>query len=214
MQQAKKVSISVVTTSAVHWYHDTSFAMDWMSLAKQSKQLVPPSHCGRPRLLPQRFQTQRQACGLCRMCLSVRRLHTSDQVCHLSCRLQSRGQAPQRRQRSLLVAATADTAPHRQSGVKVHGTGHSAEDQNCFTCTIRNAVTVQGSCYGCGLPLQAAQPGVAGYVAADKAAPSVQHKHSKRVLCERCQELSNGRMIPAVEDFSSRQMSGKQPIHT
>ena len=74
-------------------------------------------------------------------------------------------------------------------------------------------MTLQGSCYGCGLPLQAAQPGVAGYVAADKAAPMVQHKHNKRILCERCQELSNGRMIPAVEDFSSRQLSGNQPIH-
>ena len=46
--------------------------MDWMSLAKQSKQHVPTSHCSRPRLLPQRFQTQRQACGPCRMCMSVR----------------------------------------------------------------------------------------------------------------------------------------------
>ena len=69
---------------------------------------------------------------------------------------------------------------------------------------------LQGSCYGCGLPLQTAQPGVAGYVAADKAAPTVQHKHNKRILCERCQDLSNGRMIPAVEDFSSRQLSGSR----
>ncbi|KAL3152747.1 hypothetical protein ABBQ38_012336 [Trebouxia sp. C0009 RCD-2024] len=38
----------------------------------------------------------------------------------------------------------------------------------------------------------------------------VQHKHNKRILCERCQELSNGRMIPAVQDFSSRQMSDAQ----
>lgn len=75
-------------------------------------------------------------------------------------------------------------------------------------------MTVQGSCYGCGLPLQATQPGVAGYVAADKTAPMVQHKHNKKILCKRCQELSNGCMIPAVEDFSSRQLPGKQILHT
>ena len=131
----------------------------------------------------------------------------------MSCRLRSPKQAPERRQRSLPVAATTDAAPHRQASAKVRSTGHFAEDHHCFTCTPRNVVTLQGSCYGCGLPLQAAQPGVAGYVAADKAAPMVQHKHNKRILCERCQELSNGRMIPAVEDFSSRQMSGNQPIH-
>lgn len=52
------------------------FAMDWMSLAKQSKQLAPNPHCSRPRLLPLRFQTQRQACGQCRVCLFVKRLQT------------------------------------------------------------------------------------------------------------------------------------------
>lgn len=104
------------------------FAMDWMSLSrqmslsKQSKQLVPTPHCSRPRLLPLRFQTQRQACGSCRVCLSVRRLQAPAQAFHLFCRPQSREQAPRRRQRALPVAATADEASQRQADVKVYST--------------------------------------------------------------------------------------------
>lgn len=128
-------------------------------------------------------------------------------------RLLSRRQLPRRQQRSPAVATQqpADEASQRQSAIKVQITSLLQRSKILSSSrTINRRMTVQGSCYGCGLPLQTAQPGVAGYVAADKATPMVQHKHNKRILCERCQELSNGRMIPAVQDFSSRQMSGSR----
>jgi len=71
---------------------------------------------------------------------------------------------------------------------------------------------LQGACYGCGLGLQMVQPGAAGYVTPEKYATRLQHKHLNKLLCERCQELSNGHMVPAVEDFSSRNLSGQLAI--
>ena len=69
-------------------------------------------------------------------------------------------------------------------------------------------VLAQGFCYGCGLQLQTEFREAAGFVEPTKYAVKAQHKHLSTVLCERCQHLSNGQMIPAVEDFSSRNTSG------
>jgi len=77
---------------------------------------------------------------------------------------------------------------------------------------VRRQLVLQGACYGCGLNLQTVQPGAAGYVTLEKYATRLQHKHLNKLLCERCQELSNGHMIPAVEDFSSRNLSGQLAI--
>jgi len=77
---------------------------------------------------------------------------------------------------------------------------------------VRRQLVLQGACYGCGLSLQTVQPGAAGYVTLEKYATRLQHKHLNKFLCERCQELSNGHMIPAVEDFSSRNLSGQLAI--
>ena len=98
------------------------FEMDWLSLAKHSKQLVPTPHSCRLWFSPLRFQTKRQAYGPCRRCLSVIRLQTSVQNFYSSCRLQSRRQASERRQSLFLVAATTDPALHLQPGVKVRST--------------------------------------------------------------------------------------------
>ena len=73
-------------------------------------------------------------------------------------------------------------------------------------------VRLQGSCYGCGLQLQTQESDVAGYVDPETYASSKQHgvRHLNMLLCERCQQLAHGRMIPAVEDFSSRYTGGQQ----
>ena len=84
-----------------------------------------------------------------------------------------------------------------------------------FACPekeITRHISLQGACYGCGLGLQMVQPGAAGYVTPEKYATRLQHKHLNKLLCERCQELSNGHMVPAVEDFSSRNLSGQLAI--
>ncbi len=84
-----------------------------------------------------------------------------------------------------------------------------------FVCPEREVtrqLLLQGACYGCGLGLQTLQPGAAGYVTQEKYATRLQHRHLNKLLCERCQELSNGHMVPAVEDFSSRNLSGQGAI--
>jgi nitric-oxide synthase len=56
------------------------------------------------------------------------------------------------------------------------------------------------------MPLQLSDPSFsAGYVEAEKYGQKLQHKQLGQLLCVRCHGLSNGAMIPAVEDFSQRQ---------
>ncbi|DBA83038.1 TPA: hypothetical protein ACH3X1_006811 [Trebouxia sp. C0004] len=85
-----------------------------------------------------------------------------------------------------------------------------ATQQQAFEQETRPKTAPKGACYGCGLDLQTVQPGAAGYVTPEKYATRLQHKQLNKLLCGRCQELSNGHMVPAVEDFSSRNLSGLQ----
>ncbi|GIL77961.1 hypothetical protein Vretimale_6458 [Volvox reticuliferus] len=62
----------------------------------------------------------------------------------------------------------------------------------------------QGCCYGCGAMLQTEVPVGAGYVAPDKYAVRKQRRQLDKVLCQRCSELCNGAMIPAVQDFNQK----------
>ncbi|MEW5318490.1 MAG: hypothetical protein WDW38_009708 [Sanguina aurantia] len=62
-------------------------------------------------------------------------------------------------------------------------------------------------CYGCGARLQIDTPVGAGYVPPEKYAVKQKHKQLGQVLCERCSGLSNGAMIPGVEDFTQRVQS-------
>ena len=73
--------------------------------------------------------------------------------------------------------------------------------------------TLQGTCYGCGAGLHTEQPGSAGYVSQEVYAVKKQHRQLQQVLCERCQALSHGRMVPGVLERSHRQQTppGAQP---
>ncbi|PNH09434.1 putative nitric oxide synthase, partial [Tetrabaena socialis] len=63
---------------------------------------------------------------------------------------------------------------------------------------------VRGCCYGCGAALQTEVPPGPGYVAPDKYAVKKQRRQLGKVLCLRCSDLSNGAMIPAVQDFTQK----------
>ncbi|GAX85282.1 hypothetical protein CEUSTIGMA_g12700.t1 [Chlamydomonas eustigma] len=63
----------------------------------------------------------------------------------------------------------------------------------------------KGKCYGCGASLQIKVPLGPGYVPADKYETKRKHRQLDKVLCERCAELCNGAMIPAVKDFTQKQ---------
>ncbi|KAL0044056.1 hypothetical protein WJX82_006266 [Trebouxia sp. C0006] len=93
---------------------------------------------------------------------------------------------------------------------KQRSLSRAATQQQAFEQETHPKTSPKGACYGCGLGLQMVQPGAAGYVTPEKYATRLQHKHLNKLLCERCQELSNGHMVPAVEDFSSRNLSGLQ----
>ncbi|KAK9841484.1 hypothetical protein WJX74_006630 [Apatococcus lobatus] len=62
-----------------------------------------------------------------------------------------------------------------------------------------------GTCYGCGAGLHTEQPGSAGYINQEVYAVKKQHRQLQQVLCERCQALSHGGMVPGVLERSSRQ---------
>ncbi|KAL4421002.1 hypothetical protein ABPG77_008839 [Micractinium sp. CCAP 211/92] len=63
----------------------------------------------------------------------------------------------------------------------------------------------RGHCYGCGARLQVQDPEVAGYVDRARYETKQRHRQLGQLLCHRCQELSNGAMIPAVADFAQRE---------
>lgn len=59
------------------------------------------------------------------------------------------------------------------------------------------------------MSLQSAAADMPGYVDDAKLAVKLRHRHLNHLLCARCQALSNGAMIPGVEDFAQqRQKSG------
>ena len=64
----------------------------------------------------------------------------------------------------------------------------------------------RGNCYGCGVRLQtgAAELPV-GYVERERYEVKRRHRQLGQLLCRRCQELSNGAMIPGVADFAQQQ---------
>eukprot|EP00850_Spirogloea_muscicola_P012814 SM000084S23150 [mRNA] locus=s84:473513:477453:+ [translate_table: standard] len=53
-------------------------------------------------------------------------------------------------------------------------------------------------CYGCGAGLQSAEPKAPGYVPTEKFELKQRHHQLQSVLCERCLQLAQGHMIPAV----------------
>ncbi|KAF5835958.1 hypothetical protein DUNSADRAFT_6623, partial [Dunaliella salina] len=59
-------------------------------------------------------------------------------------------------------------------------------------------------CYGCGTVLQCTDPNGAGHVAPEKYELKKMHRQLNQVLCDRCSGLSNGAMIPGVQDFWTR----------
>ncbi|EFJ51703.1 hypothetical protein VOLCADRAFT_120437 [Volvox carteri f. nagariensis] len=62
----------------------------------------------------------------------------------------------------------------------------------------------EGCCYGCGAILQTEVSRGAGYVAPEKYAVRKQRRQLDKVLCQRCSDLCNGAMIPAVQDFPQK----------
>ncbi|KAL4452721.1 hypothetical protein ABPG75_008383 [Micractinium tetrahymenae] len=63
----------------------------------------------------------------------------------------------------------------------------------------------RGHCYGCGARLQMQDPEVAGFVERERYETKARRRQLGQLLCHRCQELSNGAMIPAVADFAQRE---------
>jgi len=59
-------------------------------------------------------------------------------------------------------------------------------------------------CYGCGSVLQCTDPNGAGHLAPEKYELKKMHRQLNQVLCDRCSELSNGAMIPGVQDLWTR----------
>ena len=71
---------------------------------------------------------------------------------------------------------------------------------------------LQGNCYGCGAGLQNQQAGSAGYVNGEVYVVKKQHRQLGQVLCERCQALSHGGMIPGVlERTAARRAPASRP---
>eukprot|EP00798_Chlamydomonas_sp_ICE-L_P007381 gene7381-505_t len=62
----------------------------------------------------------------------------------------------------------------------------------------------KGCCYGCGTALQSEYNQGAGYVQLAKFEAKKLHKQLDKLLCERCADLCNGAMIPAVQDFNQK----------
>lgn len=67
----------------------------------------------------------------------------------------------------------------------------------------------QGSCYGCGARIQTEEPGSVGYVDSATFEAKAKHRQMEQLFCRRCQQLSNGEMVPAVADaWAKRQGVG------
>ncbi|GLC36226.1 hypothetical protein PLESTB_001366400 [Pleodorina starrii] len=94
-----------------------------------------------------------------------------------------------------------NTAPSSRRSEQERAARKAARQADKAAAVSRNS---QGCCYGCGAPLQTEVPVGAGYVAPDKYAVKKQHRQLDKVLCQRCSELCNGAMIPAVQDFSQK----------
>ncbi|BDA41159.1 probable nitric oxide-associated protein 1 at N-terminal half [Coccomyxa sp. Obi] len=62
----------------------------------------------------------------------------------------------------------------------------------------------KGCCYGCGAQLQTEEPSAPGYVPTEKYEQKRQHRQLGTLVCRRCQELSNGAMVPGVADLWGR----------
>ncbi|KAK9916297.1 hypothetical protein WJX75_001022 [Coccomyxa subellipsoidea] len=62
----------------------------------------------------------------------------------------------------------------------------------------------RGSCYGCGAALQTEEASAPGYVPEEKYEEKRRHRQLGTLVCRRCQELSNGAMVPGVADVWGR----------
>ena len=60
-----------------------------------------------------------------------------------------------------------------------------------------------GNCYGCGVELQISDASTAGYVSPQVYETKKKYKQLSQVLCSRCHELSNGKMIPGIADWGT-----------
>ena len=66
----------------------------------------------------------------------------------------------------------------------------------------------QGACYGCGVALQTDFPAVNGYVPPDEYEEKRVHRQLYgMMLCARCSDLSQGRMVNAVAGQGGERMS-------
>ena len=129
--QQRKVSRFVVITTAVHLCYDKTFCDGLDVVGKKESAACAQSALQQTPVVAAEISNTEAGLRPVQNVHVGESLQTSIQASQLSCRLHSRSQAPQRRQRSLPVAATADAGPQRQSGLKVRSTGHSAEDQKC-----------------------------------------------------------------------------------
>ncbi|KAK9813340.1 hypothetical protein WJX73_001309 [Symbiochloris irregularis] len=71
---------------------------------------------------------------------------------------------------------------------------------------------MQWCCYGCGAPLQRQEPGAAGYVTEELFELKKHHRQLRQLLCGRCQDLSNGAMVPGSFMTRVRDLVGKNPV--
>ncbi|EIE26295.1 hypothetical protein COCSUDRAFT_26953 [Coccomyxa subellipsoidea C-169] len=62
----------------------------------------------------------------------------------------------------------------------------------------------RGSCYGCGAALQTEEAAAPGYVSVEKYEEKRRHRQLGTLVCRRCQDLSNGAMVPGVADVWGR----------
>ena len=69
-------------------------------------------------------------------------------------------------------------------------------------------IRVRGNCYGCGVALQIESAADAGYVERTKYMERAKRKQTNIMLCNRCHELSNGKMVPGVEGLGVAALSG------
>ena len=62
---------------------------------------------------------------------------------------------------------------------------------------------VRGACYGCGAALQVDSDAAAGFVEPEAFVTRARRKQTGIMLCSRCRELCNGKMVPGVEGLGA-----------
>eukprot|EP00850_Spirogloea_muscicola_P009206 SM000051S17566 [mRNA] locus=s51:461206:466047:+ [translate_table: standard] len=120
----------------------------------------------------------------------LRRLHQarSRGEVHLDRALQLQKQGQEER----LVASVGATAATRA------GDPRSATRSRARALAVAAGRPAAVPCYGCGAGLQSAEPKAPGYVPTEKFELKQRHHQLQSVLCERCLQLAQGHMIPAV----------------